>query len=315
MMFQFVYWLKTVAAVLITNSHYADIWPISSLAAGGHLANCIFFLVSGFCMYHVKDSFPKWYGKRVVRIYPVLWFFTIVNMLVGFFEVHSGWDLVTYLTYPTGYHFVASIMVLYILYYLWRKSKLRARTAMIATAAVYAAVYLFCFDKSWYHIDAVEENWVRFQFWASMLLGAQLREKYDEIDSKFSAMQWVGLAVLFVAYFAGKVAFGRYQSLSIIQCFLPVLLVILTYVIALTAVKLEKQGFFATKTRLNKIIQFVAAMTLEIYLGQNVIIKNLSPLPFPVDFLVVTTLIVVYAWAVHWLIGGLQNICAKRKTK
>lgn len=315
MMFQFIYWLKTAAAVLITNSHYADIWPISSLAAGGHLGNCIFFLVSGFCLFHVNASFPKWYAKRIFRIYPVLWFFTIVNILAGFFKVEAPMDVVRYLIYPTDYHFVASIMVLYALYYLWRKTRMNTRSAIVITVIVYVVAYLFCFDKSWYHIDAVEENWVRFQFWASMLLGAGLREKNDEIDSRISAVQWAGLAFLFVAYFAGKVAFGRYQSLSIIQCFLPVLLVILTYVIALTAIKLEKQGFFATKTKLNKIMQFVAAMTLEIYLGQHVIIKNLSPLPFPVDFLIVTTLIVVYAWAVHWFIGGLQNKCAKRKTR
>lgn len=33
-MFQFVYWLKAFAAIFITNAHYADIWPVPSLAFG-----------------------------------------------------------------------------------------------------------------------------------------------------------------------------------------------------------------------------------------------------------------------------------------
>ena len=47
-MFQFVYWLKAFAAILITNSHYADIWPVSRLAMGGHLGNCLYFLYPAF---------------------------------------------------------------------------------------------------------------------------------------------------------------------------------------------------------------------------------------------------------------------------
>lgn len=71
-MFQFVYWLKAFAAILITNSHYADIWPVSRLAMGGHLGNCLYFFVSGFCLYSIRNSFPGWYAKRIVRIYPAL---------------------------------------------------------------------------------------------------------------------------------------------------------------------------------------------------------------------------------------------------
>lgn len=306
-MFQFIFWLKTAAAVLITNSHYADIWPIPSLAAGGLLGNCIFFLASGFCLYPVTDTFPKWYGKRLLRIYPALWLFTAVNMLAGLFKTETAMDAVRYLTYPTGYHFVASIMVLYILYYLWRKTKLNPRIVVAITMIVYAVAYLLCFDKSWYHIDAVEENWVRFQFWTSMLLGAGMREKYDKIASDISWGHWAGLVFLFAAYFVGKVALSRYPFLSRFQCFLPVLLVMLTYLIGLTAIKLEKKGFFSAMPKLNKITHFVAAITLEIYLGQQLLITHLSWLPFPANFLVVTALIVVYAQAAHWLIG-----CARK---
>ena len=82
-MLQFLYWLKALAAVLITNSHYAHIWPISSLAVGGQLGNCLFFFISGFTLYHIKAAFPKWYAKRIIRVYPALWMVNIIFFCWG----------------------------------------------------------------------------------------------------------------------------------------------------------------------------------------------------------------------------------------
>lgn len=109
-MFQFVYWLKAFAAILITNSHYADIWPVSKLAMGGHLGNCLYFFVSGFCLYSIRNSFPGWYAKRIVRIYPALWIVAAINLLVGFWRADSPMAYIHYLIYPTWYHFIASIL-------------------------------------------------------------------------------------------------------------------------------------------------------------------------------------------------------------
>lgn len=313
--FQFIYWLKTIAAIFITNSHYADIWPIPRMAMGGHLGNCIYFLVSGFCLYQIKDTFPKWYAKRIVRIYPALWIIIALNLLTGFFQIGSFSGFIHCFFYPTWYHFISSIMVLYILFYLWRrlqnKTGLDTSVAMTATLLVCVIVYLFFFDKSYYHIDDVYENWVRFQFWASMLLGARLREKYDEINPRISATHWGILAALLVAYFGGKVMVSRVQSFSTMQFLSPLLLVMLTYTIALIAIKLEKSGFFALKTKLNGIARFVSAITLEIYLGQNLIVSKLFWLPFPMNFVVVTVLILLLAWIAHQGAVRLQKQCSK----
>lgn len=46
----FIDLLKALAAVLITNSHLADVWPISAIASGGMLGNVLFFAVSGYCL-------------------------------------------------------------------------------------------------------------------------------------------------------------------------------------------------------------------------------------------------------------------------
>ena len=73
-MYQFVYLLKTIAAALITNSHFDDLYPISAMSVGGSLGNSIFFLVSGFLISTKIDvGFFKWYLKRCMRIYPAYW--------------------------------------------------------------------------------------------------------------------------------------------------------------------------------------------------------------------------------------------------
>lgn len=119
-MFQFVYWLRALAAILITNSHYADIWPASAMAFGGHYGNCIYFFLSGFCLYNIGKSFPKWYAKRIVRVYPALWIVAVVNLAVKFWSADGIMAYIHCLIYPTWYHFISSIMILYLIYYIIR---------------------------------------------------------------------------------------------------------------------------------------------------------------------------------------------------
>ena len=311
-MYQFVYWLKAAAVVLITNSHYGSIWPIPSLAAGGHLGNCIYFFLSGFCLYHIRESFPKWYAKRIIRIYPVMWIAAAVNFLVGDFKASSLSALVHCFIYPTWYHFIGSIMVLYILYYVIRwlqiRLKIDIRWVMLGVLLIYGVVYLTAFDRSYYHIDDVSEKWVRFQFLESMLLGALLREKYESADQKITRFNVASFLVLLVCYFGGKVSLSQFESVSQFQCFLPVTLVLLVYSIAVLAIKLEKNGFFASiHGGLNKLVVFVSTITLEIYVGQSLVIKKLEHLSFPVDFVLVTGLILVYAWMMHQCSSLIQN--------
>ena len=63
-MYQFIYFLKTVAALFITNSHFDKLYPVAALSIGGGIGNTIFFLISGFCL-SSKIS-KKFGGKRQI---------------------------------------------------------------------------------------------------------------------------------------------------------------------------------------------------------------------------------------------------------
>lgn len=315
-MFQFVYWLKTFAAIFITNSHYADIWPVSSLAIGGHLGNCIYFFVSGFCLYNIKESFPKWYAKRIIRIYPALWIVATVDFIVGRNSADDLMALIHCYIYPTWYHFIGSIMLLYIVFYIIRficnKLKIDIRWFMLIIFLGFVILYLFVFDKSSYHIDDVNENWVRFQFFESMLLGAFLREKYDAIKEKISWFNVISLFVLIVCYFVGKKAISHFEILNAVQLFLPIVQVLLIASIGVFFIKLEKKKFFdLVNKKLSKVVRLLSELTLEIYLCQVLVLDKLSDIIFPINFIVVTVAIIFYAWIVHKCSIFIQKKCCK----
>lgn len=54
-MFEFIIYLKALATMLITNSHFDTIYPISQLSMGGSIGNSIFFWVSGYCLANIKS--------------------------------------------------------------------------------------------------------------------------------------------------------------------------------------------------------------------------------------------------------------------
>ena len=167
-MYYFINYLRTIATVLITNSHYSNIWPISAMATGGLLGNILFFAASGFCLCNVKENFGKWYLKRFLRIYPVMAIFTLLTVLSGFYPLASWGDAVRLFLYPTNYIFLFWLMVLYVPFYLVAWLSKRYKNIMEITLAgilfAWLLVYLLFIDKSVYHIDNVEKPFIMFLY-------------------------------------------------------------------------------------------------------------------------------------------------------
>lgn len=324
-MFQFIVYLRAICAMIITNAHYEDIYPVSIIANGGLLGDVLFFAISGYCIYNIKDNFIKWYGKRIQRIYPAVWIITVVYLVLGFYHAGSGKELFELLIYPTYYHFVASIMVLYIIYYviifmLKRFGRNRSRLLklyMVVVFGIYVLIYLINYDKSYYHIDSVYEPLIRFLFFESMLLGAWFREKSTIITAKIRKSDWIGTIVLFGIYFASKLMFSRYELLAPYQILNQIVLFgLLFYIFRLFA------GMEQYYEKLPKVVGIIAnnvsGITLEIYLVQYALIPRLNILGFPVNFILVTMGIWITAMILNKLsssvINGISN-AVRRKEK
>lgn len=116
-MFEFINYLKLIATVLITNSHFGNIWPVSAMASGGLLGNIIFFAVSGFLLFNIKDNFPKWFCKRFMRVYPAMAVFTLFAVAIGQYSMNGFDKAFRLFVYPTNYVFLVWLLVCYCIYY------------------------------------------------------------------------------------------------------------------------------------------------------------------------------------------------------
>ena len=298
----FITVLRALAACIITNSHYVGVYPTDLIANGGLFGDVIFFAVSGFCLTNVKNSFPKWYGKRLVRIFPAV---LIITAIYAALKIHTleltPMGIINSFLYPTNYHFVASIIVLYIPFYAVMKiQKLRENIPVVAgvTALIWLLIYIFVYDKSYYHIDTVREPMIRFLFFFAMLLGAYFKDNMEKYRNKKSIISWILLPVLFVGYFASKLMFSRIDSISnfqIINQFVLFVLLVVTFRCFMSIDNwLEKLPKW-----IKAIITFISGITLEIYLVQIGIIDDLNILPFPLNWLLITGVIVLLAFILN----------------
>lgn len=310
----FITVLRALAACLITNSHYTGgIYPTDLIANGGLLGDIIFFAVSGYCLSNVKREhliigFSKWYGKRIWRVYLPTVIATAIYMMLGFYQL-SEHSFLWWYVYPTNYHFIASIILLYIpFYFIVRISVFNKRLpeVMGAIAGGYIVIYLFLYDKSYYHIDSVYEPMIRFLFMESMLLGAWFRQndqrlRLENYDSLFwKVIPPVGAMLFMVVYFASKLLFANNILPSGLQLFNQVVIFVLLFFIILTFCRWDKK-LEALPIWIRKCIIFISNFTLEIYVVQRRLIDVIRTwgLPFPVSWLCITVAILISAYILH----------------
>lgn len=307
----FITCLRMLAACLITNSHYTGIYPNDIIANGGLLGDVLFFAVSGYCLYNVKGTFVGWYGKRLLRVYPPVLIITTIYMLLGFYTLNEN-GLSWWYIYPTYYHFVASIIILYIPFCFVMKVhvlKKHLPQLMIGIAIVSLIIYFTIYDKSYYHIDTVREPMIRFLFIECMFLGAWFREHDRQLRNCFKPMYPIITIITFFSYFGSKIIFSKVESLAYWQILNWATLVLLLYFIFRTFCgldsTLERLPIF-----LKKIVEFVSSLTLEIYVVQYVLIELIRPIGrFPINWFVLTATIVLSAWILHAVCEGLYYAC------
>lgn len=171
-MFHFIVLIRALAAMIITNAHYTGVYPTDLIANGGLLGDVLFFAVSGFCLASTNGSFEKWYLKRFFRIYIPTWVMTLIYIALGVY-VLTGWqDFVEFFVWPTHWHFVASIIILYVpLFFVSKYVEMNLKNYWSLASGFFViqlVLYLMLYDKSYYHIDIVREPMIEFLFFQSI---------------------------------------------------------------------------------------------------------------------------------------------------
>lgn len=300
-MVTFITFLRGLAACLITNAHYTGIYPTDLIANGGLLGDVIFFSVSGYCLYNVKVPFSKWYCKRILRIYPPVLIMTAIYIVVGAYKL-SNHNLFWWFVYPTNYHFVASILILYVPYYFIMGNKFLRNhivSIMLIVAVVWLLVYVCMYDRSFYHIDTVREPMIRFLFMESMLVGAWFRHNDFKIRNHFKAWYLFTTVFFFITYFVSKFLFSYRQNLAEYQILNQYILILLLIFIFMTFssldVKLECLPY-----KVKKVFEFLSKITLEIYVVQYVLIDKIRFVGhFPINWIFLTATIIISSLILH----------------
>lgn len=306
--FLFIVLIRALAAMVITNAHYTGVYPTDLIANGGLLGDVLFFAVSGFCLASTNGSFGKWYLKRFVRVYIPSWIMTIGYMILGAYVV-TGWqDIVEFFAWPTHWHFVASIILLYVpLFFVSKYMEMNTKNYWRMAAGllvVQLVLYFTVYDASYYHIDKVREPMIEFLFFQSMILGLHYRWRSQQCNDEYkplSKLEIGGGILLLGVYFASKMLFVKMPSISEFQITNQVVLWALLYVLFDIFMKLEPKLRKIEGSKVWSCIKFVSDRTLEIYLVQYVILDYCKIGPFPLNWLLLTTTIIVAAVILRWV--------------
>ncbi len=307
--YQSVSWLKCLACLLIINTHISTLYPakISFLAFGGFFGNCIFFLISGFCLAKPKGKFIGWYSHRFIRIYLPYILFLPILFLSGSLRSLTWYQiLVPYL----NYHFLPSILLIYPIFYflalLNNSSKIKTEWQILIIFAIQVIQYILFFDYN--HISPLEHFCFpeTTAYIIVMLTGAYFNKIMDYICSNRKKITILASAVVVLS-----LAFYVYQSfrpldgvLSIMQLYIGIVFsAALSIVLMSNENKLPELG----------IINLISSVTLESYLVQFISRTAFVSVPFPVGLIYHFICTIAVAYCLHTVSTFISDLFSKRK--
>ena len=298
--------LKVLAAIFITNSHfiplYKDISP--SLATFGVHGNALFFFVSGFVLMmgfeKKKDLFVNWYKKRIQRLWPSVFLWSIIAAII--------WkDPITWknLLIANNYWFLQCIAIYYILFYIFGNlnisimggGKICVQKILFMFSIAASLLYFYFMPKATGSIFHTNLHFVCH--FSIMIMGGMTYLYKDKIKIKSLWKDCLWAIFWFVLYFIilyvgkGKQDYKYYVR---IVGLLPLHLFIFY------AYKTASYHWCTTlfqSSRWKRILTTIASLTLEIYIVQFHIITDKFNRLFPLNTVIVFIFICITAYCLR----------------
>lgn len=293
-----VSFIKFIATILITNSHFEILYPdsLKVLSTGGTLGNSLFFFISGYTLYFSnKDSFIKWITKRFLRIYFPVWIFSFVSCIVL-----NRWNIFDFI-FP-NYWFLRAILVFYILYYIVVKYLYNRLLLVFAVILIgYLVTYFTNYNQTWV-IEITDNNtylhW--YYYFGIMLLGLHIAKRNIKIKhGKLKSLFFLSLCVFI--YYESKFLMLKYNVFDL-QFIVPIALFLICYY---TYTLISELNF--SLEWFNKTVQFISGLTLEIYIVQFIVIKSLYSILFPINAIMSVVVILISAFLLNFFATKLMN--------
>lgn len=315
-MLEFIYVLKTIAALFITNSHFDKLYPTAAFSIGGALGNVLFFLVSGFCLSStVHKSLGQWVGHCMTRIYPALWMISLLLGITNNLVITPDIWIRTFFFPYNSFWFICAILIAYLLAWFVEKyfsSKLYVPA--IITALVYFIWYFSCLDLSVWFVEG--PTFFKYVFYFGvMLCGMYLRKDLNKIkknvDGKARLLFMATFASL-VTYFVTKILMIKVDWFSYIQFTVQLCTLLFGISCFCWMMSLEPMLKKISTNLLLKLCKLIGNSTLEIYLINYAIIHYAESLSFPNNIILALGLILMIGCILHSVINAITKIVLNR---
>ncbi len=283
--------VKCIAAILITNSSFEILYPISAFATGGTMGNCLFFFASGFTIFlKPLGRFDQFYKKRINRIYPTIFAWALLSAI--FFD--SSKNMVQIILYGGGW-FISCIMILYIFLYIVNKTMFKRLVLSGIISFLIVIVWFILIEK---HPDASfygDNSFFRWGFYfLFMLLGAISGVYQKKITHQFGNN--LIILTLFILIFYAMLYYSRLniipKQIEIISV-LP-LLGMTIYFYKLGNTKILRNMY--NHKIFGAAIKIIGGLCLEIYLVQSSLLTDQMNAIFPLNLILMFLIILIAAY-------------------
>ena len=309
-----IVYLRCIAALLIINSHISDLYPknLSFLGFGGLFGNLLFIFISGYCLANVKGNYFPWLKKRFLRIYVPYIMIGIIRYLSTASSNPVRAVVNLFFPYRT-YHFIASILVLYLIWFplskLMQKKKSIAVGFLMFFLLFSVISYYFIIDYKSYTLTTHFNVFEITLYLVVMTLGFFARNLKFSYKPLYSILSVIVIGASFGAF----TFFRKYVTnpvLTIVTCYIGLL-----FVLALSYFVFSVEKYLI---ELN-VVEFIASITLELYLVQRIIVGVFKTETFPLRFVFGLLCIVGMAYILKCIADAIidlpKTISEKKKAK
>lgn len=306
--YNFVFFLKALAAVLIVNSHFDRLYPVPALATGGAIGNALFFAISGFCLHPVNISFRKWFSRRIVRLYVPTTLMTIVSIATYYPLNPSIADIIHVFLWPTIFWFIGAMTVFYVLFFLLKR--LETNRQYIVFFVVMAIIYIICYlrlDTSVWVIESkgllsFEGGFKLIYYFAAMMIGKWFRIHSGKRFGRTTSYM-VQAVTAFLTLYGCKYIIAKNTVIMHFQFFNQLSIIWMVVAIFKFALSLEEKEHPHFPLILRKTVFFLSGHTLEIYLVQFLVIHYTENIVFPMNVVLAAVLIMILAGLLKGISG------------
>ena len=283
---------RSIAIVLILNSHLDGFWRSSFLASGGSLGNTMFFFISGISLLKQinlknfneifsKSTF-KWLKKRFVRIYIPLWYYLIIFsglaliLPTNLFTYKINYNFHNFI-YPTDYWFISELLILYLitpLMFLFHK-KGYSKTIFLVVFTIYLLYYFKLIITNQASGLFVESSGLRYIFYCLIYLFSlkilnlyQNTKRYlHEYSPKINFFSYfiLSLSMALIIFYRLNIDINNFNLIQIVFHILQIIICVSFYDICI-----DVKNYFNKNHELFKILFIkISILTFDLYLFEH----------------------------------------------